>query len=88
MDDGKKESLIVLRSRNGLDIDGVTDILSFDDTQLEVDTLVGRLCVDGEDLHVGELSVETGKLGLKGRINGLYYLSDEAGKKKRFGRKS
>ena len=79
---------VSLRAREDLFADGVTDILSFDDTQLLVETALGKLCVEGEGLRVSELSVNDGRLTLKGRIDGLYYLSDESRKKSRhFGRK-
>ena len=79
---------VSLRAREDLFADGVTDILSFDDTQLLVETALGKLCVEGEGLRVSELSVNDGRLTLKGRINGLYYLSDgEKKKSRRFGRK-
>ena len=89
MDETKKESLIVLRSREEISIDGVIDILSFDENELAVETTLGRLYLDGEGLHVTLLSVEEGKLGLKGKINALNYATDKEKKGGRlFGRKS
>ena len=87
MEESKKESVIQLRSRSELEVDGVVDIRSFDETQAEIETSLGRLCVEGEGLRVDELSTGSGILGMKGKINGLYYLTDSEKKKKRFGRK-
>ena len=89
MDETKKDSLITLRSREEFSIDGVVDILSFDENELAIETTLGRLYLDGEGLHVTELSVEEGKLGLKGKINALSYATDKEKKSgRRFGRKS
>lgn len=74
-------SRITIESRSRLTVDGVIDILFFDDSQLTVMTVLGKLTVDGKELKVGELSVGSGTLTLSGKIDGLFYLTDDDQKK-------
>ena len=65
------------------------DILGFEDTNLLVRTELGDLNIDGNDLRVKELSLESGRLLLQGKIDGIYYISSSEKKKGGlFGRKS
>ena len=84
---GKNQELH-LQNREELSLSGVSDILGFDDTNLLVRTVLGDLNIDGSDLRVEELSLESGRLLLKGKIDGIYYIfSSEKKKGKLFGRK-
>ena len=74
---------LTLKDRKTLTIEGVKDVLSFDDRGLTVQTDLGRLDVDGEELHVAELSVKEGRMVLEGRIDGLFF--DDGAKKKKAG---
>ena len=89
MEENKKDSLVTLCSRAAISIDGVTDILSFDERELLVETVLGRLSIEGEGLHVTVLSVEEGRVALNGRIDGVNYLTDREKKSgRRFGKRS
>ena len=81
----EKRSLLTLRDRSEIEVDGVVDVVSFDGNSLRLKTVLGELTVDGEDLRVGELSLEGGRVSAKGRILGLYY-TEAREKKSRFGR--
>ena len=74
---------ILLKSRKAVFLDGVTDILSFDEQELLVRTSLGKLSVEGNGLHITSLSLENGKLNVEGEIDALTYLSD--GEKKKAG---
>jgi sporulation protein YabP len=60
-------------NRNGIKINGVSDVISFDERGVALETVVGSMAVEGEDLHVTVLNIENGIVEIDGRINGLYY---------------
>ena len=79
---------VTLTDRKELSLTGVTDILSFDENNLYLATTLGALNIDGEELHIGELSLEKGLLTLTGKICGLFYENDRAKKSGLFGKKN
>lgn len=72
-----KRHELCLVSRNELSVCGITDVLSFDDTTIMLDTVMGKLTVDGSELHIKSLDVEQGSISVDGKISGLNY-ADEA----------
>ena len=83
-----KNQELHLENREALSLSGVLDILGFEDTNLLVRTELGDLNIDGNDLRVKELSLESGRLLLQGKIDGIYYISSSEKKKGGlFGRK-
>ena len=64
---------IRLDNRKQLYIDGVSDVVSFDDMTVVLDTAGGRLEVNGEGLHIHTLCLENGKVAVEGRIDELIY---------------
>lgn len=84
-----ESGIIVIKQRKELEMDGIEDILSFDENNVYLKTQLGNLSIDGEELHITALSLEEGKISLTGRILGLYYESDVSKKKSGlFGRKN
>lgn len=69
---GKKHS-IRSSGRDGISIEGVVDVVSFDERGVALETVVGGMAVEGEDLHVTVLNITDGKVEIDGRINGIYY---------------
>ena len=64
---------LVLENRETLNVSGVRDVESFSETAVRLDTVLGRLSVLGEGLHINKLSVDSGELSLHGKINALEY---------------
>lgn len=60
--------------------------MSFDDTNLILKTVNGTLSVDGVDLHIQRLDLENGELAVEGTVNGMYFISDNAGEASKNGR--
>jgi len=65
------------RSREGMNIDGVIDVVSFDEGGVVLLTVCGNMAVEGEGLHVKVLNISDGIVELEGRINGMYYFEDK-----------
>ena len=74
MDDrtGSKHS-ITIQERNKLVIAGVIDVFSFDEVQVDVETVQGMLQIQGEGLHITRLNLDKGGLELEGLIHSLTY---------------
>ena len=59
--------------REGIKICGVSDVVSFDERGVALETTVGNMAVEGEGLHVTVLNITDGIVEIDGRINGIYY---------------
>ncbi len=62
-----------LEERHRLAVSGVSEVLSFDENQVVMDTALGLLTVEGEQLHVEKLSLDIGELTLEGSIQSMNY---------------
>ena len=72
----KGESLrhnICIENRAGLSLTGVGEVIQFNDKVLVVNTNMGRLQVDGNNLHVTGYDEKKGELNLSGEVDGLRY---------------
>ena len=43
---------IILNSRNKLSINGIKEIVNFDENTVSLKTVCGDLIIDGEDIHI------------------------------------
>ena len=76
------------KSREGIEVEGVLDVISFDEGGVVMETLCGSFAVEGEGLHVTVLNVTDGRVVIDGRINGVYYFESTPSRKKGlFGKK-
>jgi len=71
-----------VRMRKEMNILGVKEVESFDDTCVILHTQGGEMTIEGKDLRVGTLDVEHGVVILSGRIDAVYYSNDQAEKKR------
>lgn len=67
---------LLLTNRKSCTLSGVVDVLSFDLTEILLETDQGMLMMKGADLHVNRLTLEKGEIDISGRIDSLTY-SDE-----------
>ena len=72
------------KSRNGINIFGVTDVISFDESGVALETTCGNMALEGEGLHITVLNINDGNVVVEGRINGLYYYDTKVTSKKGF----
>ena len=82
------EHSVSLTSRKTLVLTGIEDVISFDENGLLLQTGDGTLTIDGNEIHIVALSVESGELSVEGRICGLYYVDKTVKKSGFFTRKS
>lgn len=62
-------------------MDGILDVISFDETMIVLDTDMGLLTIKGKDLHVSRLTLEKGEMDIEGRVDSLVYSSNESYRK-------
>ena len=65
---------VILEGREKLTISGVTDVHSFDEEQVLLETVRGMLVVRGQGLHVDGLQVDAGELFFHGEMGLLEYV--------------
>ena len=68
----KAHKLILSNRRTGT-VTGVSDVISFDITEILLETEQGMLMIKGADLHVNRLTLEKGEVDIEGRIDSLAY---------------
>lgn len=69
----QKVHKLVLNNRKTSMVTGVLDVLSFDLSEVLLETELGMLMVKGKDLHVNRLSLEKGEVDLSGQIDSVAY---------------
>ena len=68
-----KAHKLILSNRRTSTITGVSDVISFDITEVLLETEQGMLMLKGADLHVNRLTLEKGEIDIEGRIDSLAY---------------
>jgi len=62
-----------LENRSKLSLTGVTDVESFDEAEVAVNTSQGALIISGSGLHIEKLSLDSGDVVVRGSIDVLKY---------------
>ena len=76
---------VAIKGRRHIDITGVREVISFDETAVVMSTDGGEMTLEGNDLRIGVLDTERGIVSVEGKINALFYDEDAApSDKKRF----
>lgn len=70
-----------LSDRSRLTLDGVSNVISFDEEYLTLDITDGRLNVEGQGLRIESLSREMGEIEIIGRISGIFYSDVKKGRR-------
>ena len=73
-----------LSDRKSLGVNGVNDVVRFDEDGVVLSTVCGTLTVEGTSLHVRVLNLEEGKVEIDGKVDALLYFdaSEESGEKR------
>lgn len=62
-----------LNERRQLTMTGVTEVVSFEDTAVVLQTSLGTLIVQGRELQLKTLSLEGGQVAVDGSVSSLTY---------------
>lgn len=69
---GKGHSLMA-NERREITVSGVTDVVSFDETNVRLITSCGILNLEGEGLRIHVLNTKDGTVAVTGQLNGVLY---------------
>ena len=69
----RPEHHLVLEQRERLVISGVEEVARFDEETILLTTSMGELEIQGEGLHIEQLSLDGGDLKVEGQVSALIY---------------
>lgn len=72
---------LILENRSHLVLSGVTDVDSFNEEEIRLFTQLGELTIRGTNLHINEMSVESGDISVEGDVWSLCYGEKDRKKK-------
>ena len=64
---------LALTNRESMTVTGVKEVMSFDVSEILLETGMGMLTIHGSDLHVNRLTLEKGEVDVTGKIDSLTY---------------
>ncbi len=70
---------LVMQDRGMVKLSGVTDVISFHDKEIELETTQGALRFIGEELHVKSLTLEKGEVEIEGTVSEISYHESRKG---------
>ena len=77
----RAEHRISLWNRERMEVLGVTDVISFDEQTVTLDTVCGKLAIEGAVLHIHVLNIEQGIVTMDGRVDSVTYYETETKEK-------
>lgn len=69
----QKQHTLTVSARTATRVEGVCEVVSFDEESVELVTVCGEMTVEGEGLHVSTLDTERGVVIIDGRVHGVLY---------------
>jgi sporulation protein YabP len=69
----EKKSSLILENRKRLNLSGVVEVISFDETQIVLNTNLGGLTIKGTELKMNKLDVQNGEIIIIGSIDSFVY---------------
>ena len=75
-----KKHTIKLENRKRMSLDGISDVISFDDGEVVLVTTEGEMTVEGRELHISVLDLAGGVVELDGKVDAIYYIDPSEGK--------
>ena len=75
----QEEHSLHLNGRESLTVTGVTEVSRFEEDGVLLQTDMGELTVQGEQLQLKELSLEGGRVAVSGSISALVYGRQQSG---------
>ena len=64
---------VTMTNRKSCAINGVKDVLSFDEHEILLETEQGLLMIKGDELHVNRLTLDKGEVDVDGKIDSFTY---------------
>ena len=83
----KCQQILQLIMKKQLEVNGIIDVVRFDDVSVVLQTVCGELTIEGNGLKMSVLDTDKGIVSLDGQVDSIYYSEETNEPKKRlFGR--
>ncbi|MBQ3178558.1 MAG: hypothetical protein IJB52_12135 [Clostridia bacterium] len=69
---------IIINQRQRAHLDGIVEVESFTESEIVALSCLGKILIEGEEMHIDAFSTETGGLEIHGRINGVFYMEEKS----------
>ncbi len=80
----KARGKITVIDRKSITLDGVKNVLGFDEGYIAISTELGEVHIEGEGLKIENLSKEKGEILITGMLYAIYYKEKTFKKRKGF----
>ncbi len=67
------EHSIKLSNRRNMELTGINNVNNFDEEKIILESELGHIYIIGQDLHIGTLNLEQGRVALEGNIDIIEY---------------
>lgn len=71
---------VYMQNRDTMEIGGIKDVGAFNEEEITATSDWGDVVIKGNNMHVDELSLETGNLKISGKISAFIYHDKVMGK--------
>jgi sporulation protein YabP len=78
----EKKSILSLENRKRLVLNGVIEVISFNEEQIILNTNLGTLNIKGNGLKMNKLDVQNGDVIIIGTVNSCVYTNSEVKREK------
>jgi sporulation protein YabP len=72
-----QEHSVIMSNRRKMSLTGVTEVVGFSDTLVELKTCMGGLIIKGKGLTINKLNTDTGELDVNGEITSIQYTASK-----------
>jgi len=69
---------IIINQRQRAHLDGIEEVESFTESEIVALSCLGKILIEGEEMHIDAFSTETGGLDIHGRINSIFYMEEKS----------
>ncbi len=81
-----KNQNITIEDRSKINITGVEQVDSYNESTIILSTIKGGINIKGEGLNISKLNIDDGSVKISGLINSLTYISKEGAPKNFMGK--
>ena len=67
------EHSLRLINRKNMELNGVNNVINFDEEKIILQTAEGYLYIMGQELHITALNLDEGKVALEGNVDSMEY---------------
>lgn len=65
---------VFIEGRKRAELSAIDDVISFDERSVVLGCALGVISIEGEDLHILKMNVESGDIVIEGKICGMIYI--------------